>query len=35
MQKSLVSSGEEVSSMDSGKVIENIHYVGDELWNLG
>ena len=25
-------SGKEIKSMESGKVIENIHYVGDDLW---
>ena len=25
----------EMQEMTSGKVIQNIHYVGDELWNLG
>ncbi len=25
---------EEMSSMKKGKVIENIHYVGDRIWNL-
>ena len=25
---------EEMKSMDSGKVIKNIHYVGDELWRM-
>lgn len=26
-------SGEEMKQKDGGKVIKNIHYVGDELWN--
>jgi PUA-domain protein len=26
-------SGEEISSMNSGKVIKTIHYVGDIIWN--
>jgi len=26
--------GEEMKSMSSGKVIKNIHYVGDELWRM-
>lgn len=26
-------SSEEMKSMDSGKVIKNIHYVGDKIWN--
>jgi PUA-domain protein len=25
---------EEMLGMNSGKVIENIHYVGDEMWNI-
>ncbi|MEK6905530.1 MAG: RNA-binding protein [Nanoarchaeota archaeon] len=25
---------EEIKSMSSGKVIKNIHYVGDELWKI-
>jgi len=24
----------EISAMDQGKVIKNIHYVGDKMWNL-
>lgn len=28
-------SGEEMISMDKGKVLKNIHHVGDDLWNLG
>ena len=27
-------SSEEMKSMTSGKVIKNIHYVGDELWRM-
>jgi len=27
-------SGSEISGKGSGKVIKNIHYVGDDLWNL-
>lgn len=27
-------SSEEMKSMSSGKVIKNIHYVGDELWRM-
>ncbi|MBD3203980.1 DUF1947 domain-containing protein [Candidatus Woesearchaeota archaeon] len=27
-------SGQEINKMDKGKAIENIHYVGDEIWNL-
>lgn len=27
-------SGEEMVENDSGKAIENIHYVGDDIWNL-
>lgn len=27
-------SGEEMKAMTSGKVIKNIHYVGDELWKM-
>jgi len=27
-------SGKEILEMDSGKVIKNIHYVGDNIWNL-
>ncbi len=27
-------SGKEINQMHQGKVIENIHYVGDKLWNL-
>lgn len=27
-------SGEEVKAMNSGKVIKNIHYIGDGIWNL-
>ena len=26
--------GEEMKNMSSGKVIKNIHYVGDELWRM-
>jgi len=26
-------SGEDIEQMRSGKVLENIHYVGDKLWN--
>ena len=26
-------SSEEMKAMDKGKVIKNIHYVGDEVWN--
>jgi len=26
--------GDEIESMSSGKVLENIHYVGDKLWKL-
>jgi len=26
--------GEEMKSKNTGKAIKNIHYVGDELWNL-
>ena len=26
-------SGEEMKSLSSGKVIKNIHYVGDKIWN--
>jgi len=25
-------SGEEIMKMDSGKVVKNIHFVGDEIW---
>jgi len=28
-------SGEEMQKMTSGKVIKNVHYVGDELWKKG
>ena len=27
-------SGKEINQMHQGKVIENIHYVGDKLWNI-
>ncbi|MCF7860659.1 RNA-binding protein [Candidatus Woesearchaeota archaeon] len=27
-------SGDEIKSMDKGKVIRNIHYVSDDFWNL-
>ena len=27
-------SSEELLGVDSGKVLKNIHYVGDKLWNL-
>ena len=27
-------SSEEMKAMSSGKVIKNIHYVGDELWKM-
>lgn len=27
-------SGKEIMEMDSGKVIKNIHFVGDSIWNL-
>lgn len=27
-------SGEEIQQATSGKVIKNLHYVGDRLWNL-
>lgn len=27
-------SGEEMVENDSGKAIENIHYIGDDIWNL-
>ncbi|MEM3373669.1 MAG: DUF1947 domain-containing protein [Candidatus Woesearchaeota archaeon] len=27
-------SGEEIRNMNSGKVIKNIHYVGDKIWNF-
>jgi PUA domain protein len=27
-------SGKEITQMQQGKVIENIHYVGDKLWNI-
>lgn len=26
-------SGEKIGEMDSGNVVENIHYVGDRIWN--
>ena len=28
-------SGEEIYSMTSGKVLKNIHYVGDRIWTYG
>lgn len=28
-------SGKEIKEMEKGKVLENIHYVGDKIWNLG
>ncbi len=27
-------SGEELLAMDDGKVVKNLHYVGDSIWNL-
>ncbi|MFW9922566.1 MAG: DUF1947 domain-containing protein [Candidatus Thorarchaeota archaeon] len=30
----LLCDGNEIKSMNKGKVIRNIHYVNDELWNL-
>ena len=27
-------SSDEMKSLDKGKVVKNIHYVGDKLWNL-
>jgi len=29
-----LSSGAEIKSETSGKVLKNIHYIGDKLWNL-
>ncbi len=26
-------SGEEIQNMTSGKVLKNIHYIGDDIWN--
>lgn len=26
--------GEEMVNNDSGKAIQNIHYIGDDIWNL-
>lgn len=30
----LLFSSEELQEKDSGKVIKNIHYIGDDLWNM-
>lgn len=27
-------SGEEIKGMDKGKVLQNLHYVGDKVWNI-
>ncbi|MBN2422684.1 DUF1947 domain-containing protein [Candidatus Woesearchaeota archaeon] len=28
-------SSEEIRNLDSGKIIKNLHWVGDEIWNFG
>ena len=29
-----LASGENIMSMDSGRAIKNVHWVGDEIWSL-
>ncbi len=28
-------SSDEIRAMDTGRVVENLHHVGDDIWNLG